>query len=152
MYRPAVRGFIAAAILAGLYVGVVSGISGWQSMVGQLRQYWYFLLFLWFGFGFQVGLYTSLRRLVSAHRSSRSLVAATGTSTTTAMLACCTHYLVGILPILGTSGVIAFVGQYQAEMFWVALSINAVGSLVLLARMQQMHRQLDSVRYGETAV
>ena len=43
------------------------------------------------------------------------------------MLACCTHYLTNILPVLGAVGAVSVVAQYQVELFWVGLAFNAAG-------------------------
>jgi Cu+-exporting ATPase len=43
------------------------------------------------------------------------------------MLACCTHYLVNILPVLGAVGAVTLVAQYQVQLFWVGLAFNAAG-------------------------
>lgn len=153
MTRRAVSiGIIATLILVGLYVGVVSGVSGWSAMRSQFLTYWYFLLPLWLGFGLQVGLYVSLCQLLKAQPPSRSLVAATGTSSTAAMLACCTHYIANLVPVLGASGLVVFVSQYQAELFWLALIVNAAGTVVLLVRRQQVHQQIGSMNYKGSAV
>jgi Cu+-exporting ATPase len=49
------------------------------------------------------------------------------------MLACCTHYLANILPILGAVGIVSLVAQYQVQLFWVALLFNLAG-LVFIGR------------------
>lgn len=150
--RVATSGIIATLALAALYVGVVASLSGWSVMRSQFLTTWYFLVPLWLGFGVQVGLYVSLRQLMSAARPDRALVAASGTGSTAAMLACCTHYLVNLVPVLGASGLVIFVSQYQAELFWVAVLLNAAGILFLFTRRQRALRHRISLGYEGTLV
>jgi len=50
-----------------------------------------------------------------------------------AMLSCCAHYLVNILPIIGAAGIISLIGQYQIQLFWVGLIFNIAG-IIYIAR------------------
>jgi Cu+-exporting ATPase len=43
------------------------------------------------------------------------------------MLSCCTHYLVNLLPVLGATGLVSFVGAYQVELFWFGIASNLAG-------------------------
>ena len=43
------------------------------------------------------------------------------------MVACCTHYLVNLLPVLGATGLVSFVGAYQVELFWFGIASNLAG-------------------------
>ena len=43
------------------------------------------------------------------------------------MISCCAHYAANILPILGITGTLSLVGQYQIQLFWVGLVANALG-------------------------
>jgi Cu+-exporting ATPase len=45
------------------------------------------------------------------------------------MVSCCAHYLTNILPILGVTGFLAVVAEYQIELFWLGLAFNAAGIL-----------------------
>lgn len=113
---PIIRGAGAAAALLGLWAAAVSLVSGWNFMLEQLAAYWYFIVSLAIGFGVQFGLYAYLRSRVRTG-SGKSIVATTGTTSTVAMVSCCTHYLANILPIIGAAGIASFVGQYQIEFF-----------------------------------
>ena len=55
------------------------------------------------------------------------MLGVTGATSATAMLSCCTHYLVNLLPIIGAAGVVTFVAQYQTELFWVGILFNLLG-------------------------
>ena len=129
MLGPLLGGAVGLAALLGIYLGVLSAVSGWSFTVAQLAQFWPYITALGVGFGIQVALYLYLRQLTHDHRYGRGAVAASGTTSTAAMLACCTHYLANILPVLGAAGAVTLVAQYQLELFWVGLAVNAVGIL-----------------------
>jgi Cu+-exporting ATPase len=125
--KPIAIGTFAGAALLGVYFAALTLVSGWSFTVDQFVQYWYYVLPLAAGFGAQLGLYTYLKQLALAHEHCRNIVATSGTTSTAAMLACCSHYLANILPVIGAAGLVTFVGQYQAELFWVGLAFNAAG-------------------------
>ena len=116
----------ATMILLTFYFGVLSLVSGWSFTVQQFSAFWPFIVALAFGFGIQVGLFFFLRRAVHAAGSGKVMVA-TGATSGAAMVSCCTHYLVNLLPVLGATGFMSFVGQYQIELFWFGIASNLVG-------------------------
>ena len=120
------NGVIASAILLAVYITAVSLISGWEFMLSQLSEFWYFIITLATGFGIQVGLYSYLKNVIKQNVSHRVLVIS-GTTSTTAMISCCVHYLVNLLPILGTVGISTVIAQYQVQLFWVGLAFNLAG-------------------------
>ncbi|HEY5574434.1 MAG TPA: hypothetical protein VIK64_15545, partial [Anaerolineales bacterium] len=79
------------------------------------------------GFGIQIGLYTYLRRAIHRGDASGKVLAVSGTTSTAAMISCCTHYLTNILPFIGIAGFVTVVAQYQIELFWFGLASNAAG-------------------------
>jgi Cu+-exporting ATPase len=122
----AAAGMTATTFLLSLYFSVLTLISGWPYTIQQFGTYWPFLIALAVGFGIQVGLFCFLRRAVRAATSSNVMVA-TGTTSGAAMVSCCTHYLVNLLPVLGATGLVSFVGQYQIELFWFGIAANLAG-------------------------
>lgn len=140
--RPYIAGFIAADSLLALFIVLVTSISGWATARNQFTHYWYFILPLAVGFGIQVGLYVYLREVIRKSASGK-VMAVTGTTSTAAMISCCAHYLVNILPILGATGIAAFVGQYQIQLFWVGLLFNAAGVVYIGQRIRRFkqHRK-----------
>jgi Cu+-exporting ATPase len=129
LIRPLQFGTGALVLLLAIYFGVVSLISGMNFALEQFASFWYFIVPLALGFGIQVGLYTYLKNLVGQHGASGKVVAVSGTTSTAAMVSCCAHYLVNILPILGITGFLAVVAEYQIELFWLGLVFNAAGIL-----------------------
>lgn len=119
-------GLLAAAIMLGFYFGVLTVVSGWDFTIEQFSDYWPFIVALAIGFGIQVGLFIYLRQAVHAAASGK-VIAATGTTSGAAMVSCCTHYLVNLLPALGATGLVSFIGQYQTELFWFGIAANLAG-------------------------
>jgi len=131
--RPIQFGSGALVVLLAIYFGVVGLISGMEFAREQFVEFWYFIVPLALGFGIQVGLYTYLKNLVGQHGASGKVVAVSGTTSTAAMISCCSHYLVNILPILGVTGFLTIVAEYQIELFWVGLVFNAIGILYVVS-------------------
>jgi Cu+-exporting ATPase len=125
--RAMLGGVSAALVLLGLYVGVLTVLSGWNFTISQFNEFWPFIVALASGFGIQVGLFLRLRQLTEIHHHTNHIVAASGTTSTVAMLACCTHYLANVLPVLGAVGLVSMVAQYQVQLLWIGLIFNAAG-------------------------
>lgn len=124
-------GTAAFVLMLTVFFGVVSLVSGWAFTLEQFSEFRYFIIALALGFGVQVGLYTSLRQLVGTQKMSGKMVTASGTTSTAAMISCCAHYLANILPVLGVTGFITLVAQYQVELFWLGLAFNLAGILYI---------------------
>lgn len=125
--RPTGFGVLAFGLLLAAYFGVLTVVSGWKFTVSQFSEFWYYILPLGAGFGLQVALYTRLRQLLHQSKDARTVMAASGTTSTAAMISCCAHYLVNVAPVLGATGLVTFAAQYQVEFFWVGLAFNAAG-------------------------
>ncbi len=137
------KGFVASFILIGVYFGLVSLISSFDFAQSQFSEFWYFILSLSFGFGIQIGLYSYLKNSIK-QMASKKVLAVSGTTSTAAMISCCTHYLANILPILGTTGVVVFVSQYQVEIFYVGLLFNFFGIVYILRKIIQFKKHEES--------
>jgi Cu+-exporting ATPase len=120
-------GALAFGLLLAVYFGAVSVVSGWRFTVSQFFEFWYYIVPLAAGFGVQVALYVKLRDVVRRGMGTGSVVAASGTTSTAAMISCCAHYLANVAPVLGATGLVTFAAQYQVEFFWVGLAFNAAG-------------------------
>lgn len=128
------NGSTATLILLAVYVAIVSFVSGWDFMLDQFYQFWYFVITLAIGFGIQIGLYSYLKNAIHHQNTSGRVLAISGTTSTAAMISCCAHYLVNLLPILGTVGVVTVISQYQVQLFWVGITFNLVGILYMGSR------------------
>ncbi len=120
-------GTLASAILLGVYFAVLTLVSGWSFTQEQFADYWYFIISLAVGFGIQIALYQYLKSLVHEGLGMGKVVGVSGTTSTAAMVSCCAHYLVNLVPILGITGLATFVAQYQIKIFWVGLAFNLFG-------------------------
>lgn len=127
MTRTIAMGTLAFAALLAIYFSVLTLVSGWGFTVSQFKQFWYYIVPLAAGFGAQIGLYTYLKQLALNHEHCRQVAAASGTTSTAAMIACCAHYLANILPVIGMGGAIALISQFQVEIFWIGMAFNAAG-------------------------
>jgi Cu+-exporting ATPase len=120
-------GALAFGLLLAVYFGAVSLVSGWRFTLDQFSEFWYYIVPLAAGFGIQVALFVKLRDVVRRGMGTGSVVAASGTTSTAAMISCCAHYLANVAPVLGATGLVTFAAQYQVEFFWVGLAFNAAG-------------------------
>lgn len=105
--RPVIFGMLAFGLLIAVYFGALTLISGWTFTLAQFAEFWYYILPLGAGFGVQVALYSRMRQLLHQTREARMVMAASGATSTAAMISCCAHYLVNIAPVLGATGLVA---------------------------------------------
>src|SRR3989338_10232013 len=104
-------GILASATLLGVYFAIITLVSGWDFAQEQFASYWYFVLSLTVGFGIQISLYQYIKSLAHSGQGMGKIVGVSGTTSAAAMISCCAHYLVNLLPILGVTGLISFVAQ-----------------------------------------
>lgn len=127
------KGFLAAIVLLAVYLVIVSLVSGWDFAKDQFGQFWYFIVSLSVGFGIQIGLYSFLKNSIKQNISA-GVVTTTAATSTAAMISCCAHYLVNILPVLGAVGIITIISQYQIQFFWLGLIFNLAGIVYMISR------------------
>lgn len=130
--RSILKGVAGSIGLIGFYFAIVTAISGWTFAMTQFFVSWYWIVGLAVGFGVQIFLFTYLRAL-HRERMAGAVAATTGTVSGLTMIACCAHYLVNILPIVGISAVAAVVGQYQQELFIVG-AVSNIGGVAYMTR------------------
>lgn len=134
-------GAVAAVALLAIYFAVLVAVSGWVFTGREFAKYWYYVLPLAAGFGIQVGLFVRLRQVVAEARHAGTVVAASGTASTAAMVSCCAHYLASAAPVLGATGLVAFAAQFQVELFWLGLAMNLVGIAFMGSRLAKARRE-----------
>lgn len=139
---PISYGTAAGAALLAVYFALLTLVSGWDFTLDQFAQYWYFIVTLAAGFGVQIALYLRLRHVTFHGDGSGKVVAVSGGTSTAAMISCCTHYLANVLPVLGATGVVALVAQYQTQLFWVGLAFNAAGVVYVGRKLWQASRHM----------
>jgi len=140
--KPISYGIAAAGLLLAVYFVILTIVSGWGFTIDQFAQFWYFIVTLAVGFGVQIAMYLRLRHVTMHGDGSGKVVAVSGGTSTAAMISCCTHYLANVLPVLGATGVVALVAQYQAELFWVGLAFNAAGVVYVGRKLFQASRHM----------
>lgn len=135
-------GLIAGSILLALYFSILTLISGWLFAQEQFGDFWYYIVSLAAGFGVQIGLYVYLKNAVHEARGSGKVLAVSGTTSTAAMISCCAHYLVNILPVLGVAGILTVIAQYQIQLFWVGLAFNLGGIIYMADKLIKFNKQI----------
>lgn len=136
-------GLLGSLALLTIFFALLTALSGWEFTLDQFREFWPYLIALATGFGIQVGLFMAVHRAAHAAHAGK-VVAVTGSTSGIAMLSCCAHYLITLLPALGAAGVVAFVSRYQVEVFWFGLAANLAG-IVYIGRQFLALRRVGAV-------
>jgi hypothetical protein len=138
--RSVAAGLVGAAALLGVYLGIISLAQGVEHAFAQLATDAIFVGLIAAGFGSQIALFVELRTLDRRHRASAAVTAAgTGTSAA-AMLACCAHHLVELLPIVGLSAAAVFLNAYKTPLFLVGIGMNGIGIVVVARQLRRARR------------
>lgn len=127
-------GILASSVLLGVYFAVLTMVSGWSFTLTQFSDFWYFVVSLAVGFGVQIALYQYIKNLIHSGQGMGKVVGVSGTTSTAAMISCCAHYLVNLVPILGVTGLATFAAQYQVKLFWVGIFFNIAGIAYMISR------------------
>ena len=127
IFRSIIKGVAGSLALLTIYFTILTLVSGWEFATRQFADFWYFVTALALGFGVQIGLYSWLKSASRGGKHPGATLAVSGTTSTAAMISCCAHYLANILPIIATTGALAFIAGYQTELFWIGLAFNAAG-------------------------
>lgn len=126
-------------LLAGLgllifYLGIISIFQGVEFAFINLRSLWYLIFPLAGGFGTQIGLYFSIRHTAQI----TGTVASTGAISGGSMVACCSHFLLQMIPIAGLSGIAVFLVKYQAGFLILGLISNIFGIGLMIKHKRKM--------------
>lgn len=127
-------GGAATLLMLAFYFVAVGLISGLNFALEQFEKFRYFIVALALGFGIQAGLYGQLRILAGRHGASGKVMLASGATSAVSMASCCAHYLVNVLPIMGVTGFLTVVAEYQIEVFWLGLAFNAAGIFYIASK------------------
>jgi len=130
----------AALMLLAVYFGILTLVSGWGFAQSQFSDFWYFIVSLAVGFGIQIALYQYIKRMVHTGQGMGKVVGVSGATSTAAMISCCAHYLVNLLPILGVTGLVTFAAQYQVKLFWIGIVFNLAGIAFMANRASKLPR------------
>ena len=132
-------GVLAAAGLLGVYLGIISLAQGAEHALEQLVTDGVFVGAIAIGFGIQIALFVELRAVDRRHQAAA------------AMLACCAHHLVDLLPLIGLSAAAVFLNAYKTPMFLIGIGMNLIG-IVVIARQLQRARRACAVVEGPASV
>ena len=139
----AAAGLLAATVLVGLYLALVTWGQTFEHAVQLLGDEWYLVGPIAAGFGLQIGLFVRVRQLARRRSAAPTALAASGTGASTAgMLACCAHHVSDVVPLLGLSGATVFLNDYRVPFMVAGLAVNAVGVAVML---RVLRRQMGPV-------
>ncbi len=127
-------GVLAGAGILFFYIIVLTIFQGFGFAISEFRQLWYWIIPLALGFGIQIGLYSSILHTATINAE----IAATGGVSGGSMIACCSHFLLNLLPIVGISGLTAFLMAYQKWFFGIGILANAAGIMMLFNHKKKM--------------
>ena len=127
-------GMLAGLGLLVFYLSVVSAFQGIEFALLNLRSLWYLIFPLAIGFGTQIGLFFSIKHTAQL----TGTVAATGTISGGSMIACCSHFLLQMIPLVGISGLAIFLVKYQVWFLIIGILSNVFGITVMLMHKRKM--------------
>jgi hypothetical protein len=142
--RPYLLGVIASIAIVGIYLGMNTLTSDWYFARVQFIEYRWWIISLAIGLGIQVALYTFFREHLRGKKktAANSSMAASGGVSAVAMMACCSHYLATLIPLLGISFLsataVASLEQYQVY-FFLAGIVSCLFGIGLMIRMMRKH-------------
>lgn len=129
-------GVTGSLLLVFIYLATVylSNLNDPDSVVKSFSEIWYWVIFLAGLFGLQLALHSYIRRFRTGGTVG---VAANGVISTSAMIACCAHNLVGLLPVLGLSAAALFIVRFQIPFILIGLFSNLIGLTVILSTIRK---------------
>ena len=137
-------GVLAAIAIVGIYLIMNTLTSDWYFAKVQFSEYRWWIFALAIGLGIQVTLYTLFRAHLRGKKktAANSSMAASGGVSAVAMMACCSHYLATVIPLLGVSFLsataVASLAQYQPY-FFLAGIVSCLLGIGLMVRMMRKH-------------
>ena len=127
-------GAFSSLILIGFYVGVITLFQGIDFALLNLRTWWFLIFPLVIGFGIQIGLFVSIKN----HAMLKGTVKTTGGISGGSMVACCTHFLLNIIPLAGASGLAIFLMKYQPAFLSFGILANVFGITLMIRHKKKM--------------
>ena len=122
----------AGSALIAVYLIVLALTNSLEHATTELLRLKYWMTALVLGFGLQVGLFAYARAAAHGHAIHARGVAAAGSTSTAAMIACCAHHLTDVLPFIGLTGAALFLSAYQTLFLLLGVLSNAVGVVYVL--------------------
>jgi len=132
-----IYGTLAGAGILIFYISVLTIFQSYGFALSEFNRLWFWLVPLATGFGTQIGLYTSIKHDATINGG----MAASGTISGGSMVACCSHYLLSIIPIIGITGLTTFTSflmAYQKAFFSIGILSSIVGITLMLNHKRKM--------------
>ncbi len=139
-------------ILAGLgilafYISVLTIFQSYGFALNEFKRLWVWLVPLSIGFGTQIGLYTSIKY----DATIKAGAATSGTISGGSMIACCSHYLLNIIPLVGITGLSVFTSflmTYQKVFFSIGIASSVIGIAFMLNHKKTMKNERSLMLNG----
>lgn len=145
-------GFLSGVALLASYLIIISFAQGATHAIEQLGLDVVPIGLVSVGFGTQISLFMELRTIDRRHRASAAVtVVGTGTSTA-AMLACCAHHLIDLMPILGLSAGAIFLNAYKTPLLVAGIGINLIGIVVVARQLRSARRAYAALEGAASAI
>ncbi len=129
-----IYGILSGLGLIAFYLAVVSFFQNIEFAFMNLRSLWYLIFPLAIGFGTQIGLFISIKHTAQI----TGAVAGTGAVSGGSMIVCCSHFLLNMIPIAGTSGLAVFLVEYQPWFLGVGILSNVFGITLMIKHKKKM--------------
>ena len=130
-------GILAGLVILAFYISVLTIFQSYGFALSEFKRLWLWLVPLAIGFGTQIGLYSSIKHDAALNRG----IATSGTISGGSMLACCSHYLLSIIPVIGITGLSAFTSflmTYQKAFFSIGIASSVIGVIFMLNHKRTM--------------
>ncbi len=130
-------GVLAGVGILAFYIIVLTVFQSFGFALYEFRRLWFWLIPLSVGFGTQIGLYSSMKHDATINAGA----AASGTISGGSMIACCSHYLLNIIPLIGITGLSAFSSflmAYQKIFFSIGILSSIAGITLMLNHKRKM--------------
>src|SRR3990172_3785289 len=132
-------GILAGIGLLAFYLTVVSFFQSVDFAFLNLRSLWYLVFPLAAGFGTQIGLYASIKHTAAL----TGTVAGTGGVSGGSMVACCSHFLLNVIPFAGAAGLATILMSYQKWFLGIGILSSAMGIGIMVNHKRKMKCMLE---------
>ena len=149
-FIPVIAFLLGSSLIAGVYFGILTWAQGWASALSIFLPNRWYVIPIWTSFGIQASLYSILRFRLFIPTTSRTptgaLMGTSGSTSVTAMVACCLHHVTDVLPILGLSAAATFFTRYQRPFMLVGLGMNIIGIITMSVVLYRACKKLESAQ------
>ena len=130
--KPVFIGLLGIVFLSGIYFLFLMLIGGIEHALEFVSHLWYWLIIIIAGFGLQLGLYTFIRQRIKSRAATIEISTSVGVSTG-AMVACCLHLAVELLPLIGLSALTLVLTAYQIPILLIGVFSNIIGVVFMIS-------------------